>query len=82
MKNPSLTQYWLDHYTPHGFCCLCGNWGFFDTRFVLRTPAGTSCGALSYCLCPNGQALRERNVDLEQCVRDKQQQEFLEDRYA
>lgn len=81
-RNPSVTQYWLDHYCPGGFCMVCGNWGFIDTRFVLRTPAGQSCGGLNYCFCPNGQALRDKGVSLEKLVQQKRDREFRDDANA
>lgn len=58
-----LTVYWAQHYaTDH--CTLCGNHGVIDSRGV-RTPAGLFVGRLNYCICPNGQAMREEQVDIE-----------------
>jgi hypothetical protein len=59
----AVTDYWHQHYTRKGVCCLCGNSGVLDTRGV-RTPAGIECGALAFCICPNGQTMRA--VDAEQ----------------
>lgn len=59
--NP-ITAYWLKHYaTDH--CCLCGNSGVIDTRGV-RTAAGVEVDRLNYCICPNGQGMREQGVNL------------------
>jgi hypothetical protein len=54
----SLTQYWLDHYVHRDHCSLCGNSGVVDTTGV-RTPTGHECGRRNWCICPNGQAMRE-----------------------
>lgn len=59
----AVTDYWLAHYTPRGFCAFCGNHGFVDTTAV-RTPAGVPAGGLHYCACPNGQQLRQGRADL------------------
>lgn len=64
MKSEAVTQYWLEHYAGSGHCGLCGNWGFIDTGGT-RTPAGVEVGALHYCICPNGQALRAGRCHLE-----------------
>jgi len=79
IRSAAVKQYWLDHYSPGGFCMVCGNWGFIDTRFTLRTPAGQSCGGLTYCFCPNGQIMRKKKTDLNQQVRRKQDREFRDD---
>lgn len=42
---------------PPSFCGLCGNHGFVDTR-GMKTPAGTECGVIQWCICPNGLALK------------------------
>lgn len=61
-KNP-ITDYWLSHYvTEH--CTLCGNSGVIDTRGIC-TAAWMEVGRLNYCICPNGQTLREQGADLE-----------------
>lgn len=59
--NP-ITAYWLKHYVTK-FCTLCGSSGVIDTRGV-RTAAGISAGRLNYCICPNGQEMRGRDVNL------------------
>ncbi len=43
-------------------CTLCGQRGIIDTRGV-KTPAGVEVGRLNWCLCPNGQAMREQSGD-------------------
>lgn len=53
-------QEWSDRYlSPEMLCSLCGNCGVVDTRGV-RSPAGVPCGRRNWCVCPNGEALRER----------------------
>lgn len=65
--NKQLIDYWLEHYTPKGQCSLCGNRGVIDTRGI-KTPAGFECGALNYCICPNGQVMRAQGWALEEQV--------------
>ncbi len=57
-----VTEYWLEHYCDK-YCTLCGNSGVLDTRGV-KTAAGVVVGRLDYCICPNGQALREQRAAL------------------
>ena len=53
-----ITAYWMKYYaTDH--CTICGNHGIIDSRRV-RTPAGVVVGRVNYCICPNGQAMREQ----------------------
>lgn len=52
--------YWLEFYC-NGYCTLCGGWGWVDTRGV-KTPDGIPVGRINYCICPHGQALRERSM--------------------
>lgn len=67
MHDDHVTDYWLKHYsTQH--CTLCGNRGVIDSRGV-QTPAGYPVGRLNYCICPNGQALRDQGADLEARLR-------------
>lgn len=56
-----LTEYWLDHYVsgPSGLCVLCGNSGKVDTRATAISPAGVPAGRITFCICPNGRAMRE-----------------------
>ena len=53
----AITNYWYAHYCAK-FCTLCGNSGKIDTRGV-RTAAGVECGRINFCICPNGQRLRQ-----------------------
>lgn len=62
MKNDWVTDYWYKHYMSKGHCSLCGNSGHLDTRGV-KTPTGMRVGQLHFCICPNGQALRETRRD-------------------
>lgn len=55
----TVVDYWYVHYVKRGACSLCGNVGMIDTRATARTPAGLYCGAVNYCICPNGQTMRE-----------------------
>ena len=46
---------WLDFESkPHQLCGLCGNYGIIDTR-----------GIRAFCICPNGQAMREGKADID-----------------
>ena len=60
-----IDRLWLAEYSKHRHCCLCGNYGFLDTRGKVFTPAGKECGDLVYCICPNGRKMKELGVDLE-----------------
>jgi hypothetical protein len=56
LDNP-ITEYWLRHYL-HDLCTLCGNSGRIDTTGV-KSAAGVEVGRINFCICPNGQVLRE-----------------------
>ena len=58
--NP-ITDYWMAHYLhpKNDMCTLCGQSGIIHTEGI-RTPAGAEVGMANYCICPNGQALREQ----------------------
>lgn len=59
----NVVNYWHKHYaTEH--CTLCGNHGVIDSR-TIRTSAGKHVGRLNYCICPNGQTLREKGGDMD-----------------
>lgn len=60
---------WLAEFGQKNHCCLCGNWGFIDTRGKVFTPAGFPCGDLVYCVCPNGRAMKRKKFDLNEQVR-------------
>lgn len=62
MADQFVIDYCMKHYvTEH--CTLCGNRGIIDSRGV-KTPAGVDVGRLNYCICPNGQSLRDQNADM------------------
>lgn len=67
MPNEAVTKYWLEHYVDD-LCTLCGNWGVIDSRASATSPAGWRVGRLNFCICPNGQALREGNADIERVL--------------
>lgn len=57
-----IINYWHRYYaTEH--CTICGNSGVIDSRGV-ETAAGVEVGRLNYCICPNGQAMREAKAKL------------------
>lgn len=57
-----LTNFWLEYYANKGLCSLCGNSGRIDTTTAVSA-AGVKSGCINYCICPNGQVLREANTD-------------------
>lgn len=52
----------MGHYS---VCGLCGNNGIVDTRDSAMTPRGVSAGIRSYCICPNGRALKKHKHPLQ-----------------
>jgi hypothetical protein len=56
-KHHIVTKYWLAYYADT-YCTLCGNRGIIDTTGI-ETPTGIPVGRKNYCICPNGQAIRE-----------------------
>lgn len=59
-----INDYWVKHYLIEGKgCCLCGNIGILDTTGV-RTIQGEMIGRQTFCLCPNGQHLRQQIQDI------------------
>ncbi len=54
-----ITDYWLQYYTGSSLCSLCGNSGVIDTRKTAISAAGVNQGRLNWCICPNGQGLRD-----------------------
>ena len=62
--NQHITDYWLKHYVNGDvdLCSLCGNRGKIDTRDTAVSAAGVNSGRVNFCICPNGQALRERSA--------------------
>lgn len=63
-ENELVTDYSFTYYSaPENYMCtLCGQRGIIDTRGV-KTPAGVEVGRLNWCICPNGQAMREQSGD-------------------
>lgn len=63
-ENELVTDYMFTYYDApdNHMCTLCGQRGIIDTRGV-KTPAGVEVGRLNWCLCPNGQAMREQSGD-------------------
>lgn len=57
VMNEAVARYWQEHYTQQGLCSLCGNSGVLDTRGA-KSAIGVRCGALHFCICPNGQRFR------------------------
>ena len=57
-KHYLITRYWSNYYALDA-CTLCGNRGIIDTRGV-KTAGGREVGRLNYCICPNGQTLRQK----------------------
>jgi hypothetical protein len=63
LDNP-VTDYWLKYYIDpnSGLCALCGNTGIIHIE-TIRNPSGqlARLGFSDYCICPNGQSMRENN---------------------
>lgn len=53
-----ITDYWVSNYLNKHLCSLCGNSGIIDTRRTAISPVGINSGRLNYCICPNGQCMR------------------------
>jgi hypothetical protein len=64
MSDDAVEAYWQKYYLDR-HCTLCANWGIIDSRASGITPAGFRVGRLNFCICPNGQSLREQNADIE-----------------
>jgi len=56
-----LSDFWCEEYAQKNHCCLCGNRGLIDTRGKVFTPAGFECGAVVFCICPNGRTWKKLN---------------------
>ena len=64
-----LVELWLTEFVhPSGLCCLCGNSGVIDTRGRVESASGGPCGALCFCICPNGRAWKAGGANLEALV--------------
>jgi len=57
-----VMEYLLDHYFA-GVCTLCGNSGIVDSRGV-AAPSGVLVGRKAYCLCAQGQKLRDHGMPI------------------
>lgn len=57
----SITDYWSAHYVHPTLkiCSLCGNTGTLDTTNSAISPTGAYAGLRNFCICPNGQKMRE-----------------------
>ena len=66
-----IDGYWVKHYAG-SHCTLCGNHGVIDTRATAVTPAGYWVGRLNFCICPNGQSLRDCGADPALALRTSQ----------
>lgn len=59
MKASDLWLEFLDENTK-AHCGLCGNIGVIDTKVQnIKTPAGLKVGVRTYCICPNGRAMKK-----------------------
>lgn len=60
----AITDYWFEHYMNRELhlCSLCGNSGLIDTTETAISPIGYRPGRVNFCICPNGQALREQTI--------------------
>lgn len=57
-KSKVVTNYWCEFYS-NKFCSLCANHGVIDTRGLkMKMLDGEEVGRLNWCICPNGQAMR------------------------
>jgi hypothetical protein len=46
-------------------CGLCGNSGIVNTVGVVYDASSTvDCGIISYCICPNGRAMKKKKVKI------------------
>ena len=64
----AITEYWMEHYINGIHCSLCGNSGIIDTTGLTTIDntvgpgAKVMVGRKNYCICPNGQAMRNAFV--------------------
>lgn len=64
MRKSKLADLWINEFVVKNLCGLCGNHGFIDTRNKVKSPAGTECGGVFYCICPNGRVLKKGQAQL------------------
>ena len=55
---------WEQNYMRDGMCGLCGNRGIVDTIGIATTPSGKPNGIRTYCICPNGQRMKQLKVEI------------------
>ena len=64
--NEHVSNYWLKYYIgSSSLCTLCGNTGIIDTSETAISPKGIKSGCINFCICPNGQSLRFREMQEE-----------------
>lgn len=54
---------WLE-FRDRMLCGLCANTGIVNTR-GMRSPAGVTCGVRTFCICPNGRAMKQQDAAIE-----------------
>ena len=59
-KSDAVVEYWNRFYVSEDgmHCTLCGQSGVIHTEAV-ATPTGVQVGRKNFCICPNGQQLRD-----------------------
>lgn len=58
----TIWERWYDSGGKDGHCTLCGDTGWIDTRGHIGK-CGHAFGKINYCICPNGIANREQQLD-------------------
>lgn len=61
IKSKAVTEYWKEFYTEDKLCSLCGNYGVVDTSGLIGSN-GKYVGRKNFCICPNGQSLRNTHI--------------------
>ncbi len=61
MNDEFDNEFWMEFLDKKIMCCgLCGNHGIIDTTNLnIKTPAGYKVGVRTYCICPNGRAMKK-----------------------
>ncbi len=60
-----LSALWRDEFVRDDLCGLCANSGIVNTTGTLRTPKGSRhSGIRTFCICPNGRAMKDQGHDL------------------
>jgi hypothetical protein len=60
-----LGIFWVRNYVHKDLCSLCGNSGVVDTRGRAVSAVGVDAGRRQFCVCPNGQTMKEQGWDLD-----------------